>query len=76
VGAQYREAHRARSVAEFVSKLECVTQELEETMYWLELLTGGGFVASSKLALLKKEANELMSIFVTSVRTAKNNKRR
>jgi four helix bundle protein len=33
VGAQYREAHRARSNAEFISKLECVTQELEETMY-------------------------------------------
>jgi four helix bundle protein len=76
VGAQYREAHRARSDAEFISKSECVTQELDETLYWLDLLTGGGFVASSKLAPLKKEANELMSIFVASIRTAKNNKRR
>jgi four helix bundle protein len=76
VGAQYREAHRARSTAEFISKLECVVQELDETIYWLELLVGGGFVASVKLNSLHKEANELMAIFVASIRTAKNNKRR
>jgi four helix bundle protein len=76
VGAQYREAHRARSNAEFVSKLECVTQELDETMYWLELLIGGKFVTATKLSPLQKEANELMTIFVASIRTAKNNKRR
>jgi four helix bundle protein len=76
VGAQYREAHRARSDAEFVSKLECVTQELDETIYWLELLVGGQFVTGAKLSPLQKEADELMSIFVASIRTAKNNKRR
>lgn len=41
VGAHYREAKRARSTAEFVSKIECALQELEETIYWLELLAEG-----------------------------------
>jgi four helix bundle protein len=76
VGAQYREAHRARSNAEFISKLECVTQELDETIYWLELLVGAKFMTVAKLVPLQREANELMSIFVASIKTAKNNKRR
>jgi four helix bundle protein len=71
VGAQYREACRARSKAEFISKLESTTQEMDETMYWLELLVEANLVPSKRLALLQKEANELMSIFVASVRTAK-----
>ncbi len=76
VGAQYREAHRGRSTAEFISKLECVIQELDETAYWLELLAEAGIVTPAKLSSLLAEANELMAIFVASVRTAKNNKRR
>jgi four helix bundle protein len=76
IGAQYREAHRARSTAEFISKLESATQELDETMYGMELLRDGGFMKAEKLSLLMKEADELMAIFVTSVRTAKNSKRR
>src|SRR5205814_1606317 len=76
VGAQYREAHRARSTAEFISKIECVIQELDETVYWLELLAEANLVPSAKLSLLQVEANELMAIFVASARTAKNNKRR
>src|SRR4051812_42936194 len=67
VGAQYREAHRARSTAEFVSKLECSIQELDETIYWMELLTDSGIVKSDRLKLLVDEANELMAIFVASV---------
>ncbi len=44
VGAHYREGHRARSNAEFISKLEAGLQELEETSYWLELLSGSGIM--------------------------------
>ena len=71
VGAQYREAHRARSTAEFISKLESAIQELDETSYWLELLVEGGLVAPAKLSLLLKEAEELTRILVASVQTAK-----
>ena len=74
VGAQYREACLARSVAEFVSKMECVTQELDETLYWLELLVEGGLVKKALLDPLVREANELTAIFVASSKTAKKGK--
>src|SRR5215203_2940573 len=71
VGAQYREACRARSNAEFVSKIESATQELDETLYWFELLVESGLVAASKLEGLRQEGHELLAIFVSSVITAK-----
>jgi four helix bundle protein len=71
VGAQYREAMRARSPAEFVSKTHAALQELEETAYWLELLSDAEVVPSSRLAPLREEANQLIAIFVASVKTAK-----
>jgi four helix bundle protein len=71
VGAHYREATRARSSAEFVSKIEGGLQELEETVYWLELLIEASIVKESQLRDLLQEANELTSIFVSSVKTAK-----
>jgi len=71
VGAQYREARRARSTAEFVSKMETGLQELEETSYWLELLVDSGILSANRCANLRKEADELTAILVSSVRTAK-----
>ncbi len=71
VGAQYREATRARFVAEFVSKIECGLQELEESVYWLELLAAANIVQSSKLSPLLQETEELIAIFVSSAKTAK-----
>jgi four helix bundle protein len=47
VGAHYREAHRARSTAEFISKLEGGLQELDETAYWLELLAESGIIVET-----------------------------
>jgi four helix bundle protein len=75
VGAHWREGHRARSNAEFVSKLEVATQELDESMYWMELLIHSQLVSEMNLKDLMKEANELMSIFVASIRTAKASRR-
>ncbi|MFB3922000.1 MAG: four helix bundle protein [Terriglobia bacterium] len=69
--AQYREATRARSGAEFISKIESALQELEETVYWLELLADSGIVKPSKLEQLHREAEELIAIFVVSAKTAK-----
>ncbi|MBV8857137.1 MAG: four helix bundle protein [Acidobacteria bacterium] len=71
VGAHYREGMRARSVAEFISKIEGGLQELEETCYWLELLIESGIVPANRLSDLLHEAGELMAMLVASVRTAK-----
>jgi four helix bundle protein len=71
VGAHYREAHRARSTAEFVSKLEGGLQELEETSYWLELLIESGIMAQDRLGPLVEEASQLAAILVTCIKRAK-----
>lgn len=74
VGANYREGYRARSPQEFISKLGICLQELEETIYWIELLEEGRLVPSEKLAEVKevkKEADELTAIFVSSIKTMK-----
>jgi four helix bundle protein len=74
VGAHYREARRARSAPEFISKIEGGLQELEETIYWLELLSDSGIVSPARLTDLCHEANELTAILVSSVKTAKQRK--
>jgi len=71
VGAHYREAVRARSTAEFVSKISGGMQELEETSYWLELLAEVKILPQANLSALMKEADELMAILMTCVRNAK-----
>ena len=71
VGAHYREGRRARSTAEFISKIETALQELDETAYRLEMLIESGIVKAKLLEGLLQETNELISIFVKSVRTAK-----
>ena len=71
VGGQYREACRARSDAEIVSKLESALQELDETDYWLELLVGSEVMREKQLADLRKESDELTAILVTVVRRIK-----
>lgn len=75
VGAHGREAFRSRSNAELVSKMEMALQELDETMYWLELLVESGNVAPSRLSALMAEANELAAILVSSVKTIKSRRR-
>jgi four helix bundle protein len=71
VGAHYREACRAKSNADFVSKIEGALQELDETVYWLELLQENFPVKSDQIEPLTTEANELISIFVTVTRSVK-----
>jgi four helix bundle protein len=71
VGAHYREACRAKSNADFISKVEGALQELDETTYWLELLSDGGVVASKRLLPLRTEADELIRILVTMVKKVK-----
>jgi four helix bundle protein len=71
VGAHYREARRARSDAEFISKLDAGLAELGETTYWLELLAESEIVASSRLEELRGEADELLAVLVTCVKKVK-----
>ena len=71
IGANYRAACRARSRAEFVAKLGVVLEEADETAFWLDLLRDAGIFSDQKLQRLIREANELVSIFVASMRTAK-----
>ena len=71
IGANYREAHRGRSKAEFIAKVGDSLRELEETAYWLELLVEGKIVTASKLEPLRKETDELTAIFVTILKRSK-----
>jgi four helix bundle protein len=65
VGANYREASRGRSKAEFISKIGDCLKEIEETEYWLELLVDSGCVAAAKMADLLDETRQLIAIFTT-----------
>src|SRR5205809_7389936 len=65
VGANYREASRGRSKAEFISKIGDCLKEIEEPEYWLELLVDSGCVAQSKMADLLDETRQLIAIFTT-----------
>ncbi len=71
VGAHYREACRAKSNADFISKIEGGLQELDETSYWLELLSESKIIAANRLAPLEEEANELIAMFVTIAKGTK-----
>jgi len=71
VGSNYRAACRGRSKAEFIAKLGTVLEEADETLFWLELMVETDMVKSSNLKLLMQECNELVSIFVASLNTAK-----
>ncbi|MGH9344533.1 MAG: four helix bundle protein [Terriglobia bacterium] len=71
VGANYREGLRSRSKSEYAAKLNIGLMEIEETLYWLELLEGSGIVSASRLAAMKAEIFELTVIFVTLIKKAK-----
>ena len=71
VAANYREASRGRSDAEFVSKIDQCAQEADESLLWLELLRDDCEIRSEKLEWLCREANELVAIFVTMSKNVK-----
>ncbi|MFB3921388.1 MAG: four helix bundle protein [Terriglobia bacterium] len=71
VAANYRAVCRSRSRADFISKLSVVTEEIDETAFWLELLVETRIVPKPKMEVLLKEANELTRIFGASVHTAR-----
>ena len=71
VGANYREASRGRSKAEFISKIGDCLKEIEETGYWLELLVDSNCVSSAKMAELLDENRQLIAIFTTIDKNSK-----
>jgi four helix bundle protein len=74
VGAHYREANRAKSNADFISKVEGALQELDEASYWLDLLCESRIVSAVETEHLATETVELIAIFVTVVKAAKRKK--
>jgi four helix bundle protein len=71
VGANYRAACRARSDAEFRSKLGICEEEADEAVYWLELIAELGYIKAALLGELIKETNEILAIIVASIKTSR-----
>ncbi len=71
VGANYRASCRARSTADFIAKMGIVEEEADECLYWLELLVAAGLVTLEEASPLMDEANQLLSIAVSSIKTAR-----
>ena len=76
VGANYRAACRAKSQADFVSKMHIVEEETDESIYWMELLIEAKLVNKDRLRPLMKEANELWAIAVASINTVRRKAKR
>src|SRR2546421_1962482 len=70
VAANYRAACRARSLADFISKLGIAEEEADESALWMELLMESGLVPSKRLEKLLDEANQLTAIIVASRKTS------
>ena len=73
VAANYRTACKARSSADFISKITVIEEECDETLFWLELMLESGLVKKERLEPLIKEADELTAIFTASGKTARQN---
>ena len=72
VAANFREASRARSKADFISKIELCVQEADETLLWLDVLEKGCNLTIETIESLKKEADELIAIFITMSKNSRN----
>jgi four helix bundle protein len=69
VGANYRAVCRARSDREFVSKMNIVLEEADETLFWIEIIIAKQWITKPELEVIWKEGNELTAIFVSSLKT-------
>jgi four helix bundle protein len=74
VASNYRAACRARSTAEFISKLSIVEEEADETLFWLEIIDEMKIFKNVPLDTLMKENDEIIAIIVASIKTARKNK--
>jgi len=74
VGANYRAAKRAKSTADFISKMGTVEEEADESMYWMELIVDSGLMAENRISELYQEADEILAMVVSSIKTARKRK--
>jgi four helix bundle protein len=75
VGANYRASCRAKSTADFIANMGIVEEEADETIYWIDLLIETSLVKESRVADLLAEADQIVAIVVSSIKTARNNKK-
>jgi four helix bundle protein len=71
VGSNYLAAARARSQADFISKLGVVEEECDESVYWMEVIIAWKLLRRAQVKNLLAEANELLVITVASIKTAR-----
>ena len=74
VGANYRAAKRAKSTADFISKMGTVEEETDESMYWMELIMETELLKEDRISDLYQEADEILAMVVASIKTARRNK--
>ncbi|MCP9750117.1 four helix bundle protein [Ferruginibacter sp. HRS2-29] len=74
VGANYRASGRAKSIADFINKIQIIIEEADESKYWLEVILESKLKSTEEAKILIKEANELTAIFAASNKTAKANR--
>ena len=65
IGANYREANRSRSKADFKNKIKICESEASETAYWIEIIADLNWIESQKIHLILAEANEILAIFTS-----------
>ncbi|MCM5662942.1 four helix bundle protein [Galbibacter mesophilus] len=73
VGANYRASQRAKSTADFINKLKITEEEIDESIYWLEIFEAISSDNTSEIKTLKKEGKELLAIIVASINTSRKN---
>ena len=74
VGANYRSAVRGKSRADFIAKMGIVEEECDETLYWMQMLIEAGAMKRSRLTELMNEADQIIAIVVSSIKTARGRK--
>ena len=65
IGANYREANRARSRADFMNRIKICESEASETQYWLAVILDTNWLSPEKMQAVSNECNELLAIFTT-----------
>jgi four helix bundle protein len=71
IGANYREANRSRSKADFTNKIRISESETSETIYWLEIINDLDWISSEKIIPVLNEANELLALFSSISKSSK-----
>lgn len=73
VGANYRAAIRGRSRPDFIAKMGVVEEECDEALYWIEVVIELGLIPAARTGELQREANEILAVVVSSIKTARKN---